>query len=127
VRALDDHHTGHKSSPRQDSDSLPFVKLDPQRMLSSGAHLTQSQVTIVSDFSDCKTGPIQCTRNYASRTTAAFAQNEIAKRVTFPTRHRLHDRIGRSIFPTWRRVERDPIAKHSRTITAVLSRHARSE
>jgi hypothetical protein len=80
-------------------------------MQPSGPGLAQSQITIVSNFSNSKARPIECTRNDASRTPAAFTQNEIPERITFPSGHRPHDRIRRDVLPTWRRIERDPIAK----------------
>jgi hypothetical protein len=110
VCALDDDNSRHNACTRQHSDSLSFMKLDPQRMLSPSPNLAQSEVTIVSNFSDGKTGPIERTRNHTSRTATAFPQDEIAKRITFPPRHRSHDRVGREVLPTRRRVERDPTA-----------------
>src|SRR5215213_2475372 len=91
VRALDDNNSRNRARARQHSDPLSFMKLDPQRMLASGSGLAQPQVTVVSDFSDSKAGTIERTRNYASRTTATFAQYKISQRVTFPARHCLHD------------------------------------
>src|SRR6185437_11662093 len=95
MRTLDDDNSRHLTCARQYSDSLSFVKLDPQRMLPAIADLAQSQITSVSNFSDSKTRPIKRTRNHASRIAAAFPQDEIAERIAFPTRHRAHDRVGR--------------------------------
>jgi hypothetical protein len=73
VSTLDNGYTGNWSSPRQDLDLLPFVKLDPKRMLPDGADFTQAQVAIICYFRDGKGGTIEGTCNYPSRTAAAFA------------------------------------------------------
>src|SRR5262249_62300330 len=89
VRALHRDHTHNRNSTRQYSDSLSFMKLNPQRMLPPGSHLAQTEVTVSSNLRDCKRGSIDATRNYASRGAATLMQDEIAKRVAVPSQHRI--------------------------------------
>jgi hypothetical protein len=111
VCALDDGNAGNTARARQHVYSLTFMKLDPQRMLTTGAGFTHAQVTIVCDFGDGKAGTVECAGDDASRTAGAFAQRKITERVPFPTRHGLHDYVGCAVFRTWRSVERDPACK----------------
>jgi hypothetical protein len=72
------------------------------------ANFTQPQITVVHDLSYGKTGAIQPTRHYASRTAASLPQDQIAERITTPTGHDFQNLIRREMFPTRRRIERDP-------------------
>src|SRR5688572_31111042 len=81
-------------------------------MQSSTAGFAQPQVTFVGDLRDRETGPVECTRNHAPRTACAFAQDQIAKRITLPAAHRLHDRVRRAVLPSGWRVERQPGAEN---------------
>jgi hypothetical protein len=121
VCALNDDNSWNRARARQHLYSLSFMKLDPQRMLPSGSCFPQPQITLVSDFSDSKAGPIECTRNHASWSAAAFAQNEVPEHVTFPAPHRFHDRVSRDVLPTRRCIKRDPTAKSGLVVTAILS------
>jgi len=51
---------------RQDPDTLPFMKLDPKRMLSKASCFSQSQITGVGNFADGKTRAVECAGNDAS-------------------------------------------------------------
>src|SRR5215217_6926786 len=108
MSALNDDYTGHWSVTRQDFDPLPFVKLDPKRVLTDGADFTQAQVAVVCDFSNGKSRTIESTGDDTSWTAAAFTKDEIAQCVTFPTRHGFQDYVRGEMFATGRRIKCDP-------------------
>jgi hypothetical protein len=108
VSTLDNDYTINWSTPRQDSDLLSFMKLDPERMLASGAGFAQPQITFICDFSDSKCRAIEGARNYAFWRAAAFAQHEVAECVAFPTRQGPHDHLSRTVLATRRSIKTDP-------------------
>ncbi len=116
MSALNDDNTGHDSAAREDSDPLPFMKLNQQRMLPSAANFAQPQVSVVCDLGDCKSRTIERARYDASRAAASFAQYQIAKLVTLPTRHLAHDYVSQQMLATGRRVVEDPPVKGARHV-----------
>src|ERR1700752_187116 len=84
------------------------------------AGFAQTQVTIVCDFRYCKAGTIVCTGNHAPRSSAAFAQYQIAKLIAFPALQRFQDFISGEIFATWRGVEIDPTAERWFSESAII-------
>src|SRR5215213_5579694 len=123
MSTLNNDYTGHWSIARQDPDPLPFMKLDPKRMLPPGADFTQPQVAVVRDLSNRKSGTIESTGDYASRAATAFAQHEIAQCITFPTGHCLKNFVGCEVLATGRSVERNPTGESLGNIgrSAILS------
>jgi hypothetical protein len=89
------------------------MKLNPQRMLPSAADFTQPEVTVVRDLSNCKSRTIERARYDASRASAPFPQNQIAKLVTLPTRHFAHDYVSEQMLPTGRRIVENPPAQRA--------------
>jgi hypothetical protein len=83
-------------------------------MHSHPTHLTQPQVALVSDLRDRKTRAIETTRDYTTRTPTSFAQDQIPERIASPSRHRLENHISREVFPTRRRIERNPRTQRAR-------------
>jgi len=86
VCALNRNDPSDALPAREDLDTLSFVKLDPQGMLSNASCFSQSQITSVGNLADGKTGPIERAGNYASRSSATFAQKKIARTIALPSR-----------------------------------------
>jgi hypothetical protein len=129
VSALDDNDTGHETVARQDSDSLSLVKLNQEGMLPSAANFAKSQISVVCDFRDCKSRAIERARYDASRASTPFAQNQIAKLVTLPTRHFAHDDVSEQMLATGRRVVENPPVKGARHVggSTILAKEIRVE
>jgi hypothetical protein len=120
VSAFYDHNAGTRARSRKYPDSLAFMKLHPERMLSSGAHFTQSQVTIVSDFSHGKGGTIECASDDTPRVSTAFTQDQITQLIALPVGKCSNDYVGCEIFTTRRSVKIYPGSHNWRAIGAIL-------
>ncbi len=96
---------------RQHLETLPFMKLLPQRVRSSSTNLAQSQVTFVGDLGDGETGAVQRTRDYTTRTAASLSPDQIAERIALPAGRVLPDGVGRSMLPSRWSVEREPLTQ----------------
>src|ERR1044072_7835210 len=94
------------------------------------ADFTQAQIPIFSDLRDRKSRTVQTTRNHAPRTPTSLTQDQIPQCVTSPTGQRLENHISREVFPTRRRLERNPRTQRPHIVlrvAAVLHNRNRKE
>jgi predicted component of type VI protein secretion system len=78
MSALNGYYAGNTSCSSYYSDALPFMKLNPKRVLTKTPYFPKTQIARVSDFRYGEARPIDATGNDSLWSTASFSQHEIA-------------------------------------------------